>query len=452
MKTEIKNAVTDWKTLLVRDHKGNIENVAQNYIVFLNDSEFYKGRLKLNEFTCRPEIDGREMNDTDLAQIRVDFSNHCTFKTRQLIDDCLAVTLKNNSYHPIKKYLESLEWDGVNRVDTLFIDYLGVEDTELHRTQTRLWFTAAIKRIYEPGCKFDSIIVLKGPSDIGKTKIFEQIFRDKITSDINIDDKDDAVDKMKNNWVCTFDEGIGLTRKENSAIKNFITQSVFDSRKKYGRLSEKYKSHNVFVSSTNDDYIINDYSVDYVRRYWIMECTKEKRDKFIESYDDFGGWLGDQILAEAYHIYNNNKEKSLMLSNDLIDIMKAEQEQYKTISSDDVYAEIDAMLNAKYNLNDGEFKSVDDFIEQVKMSNVSLGSSYINKLPMSYLKAWITYKNYDSRHRSIINRYLDENDWKRTHNSIKYKSINNNNKAITGISRKYNKCDEISTTNNELPF
>ena len=98
MKKEIKNAVTDWKNLLVRDNKGNIENIAQNYIVFLNDSEFYKGRLKLNEFTCRPEIDGREMNDTDLAQIRVDFSNHCTFKTRQLIDDSLTVTLYNNRY------------------------------------------------------------------------------------------------------------------------------------------------------------------------------------------------------------------------------------------------------------------------------------------------------------------------------------------------------------------
>ena len=182
-----------------------------------------------------------------------------------------------------------------------------------------------------------------------------------------------------------------------------------------------------------------------------MECTRDKRDKFIESYDDFGGWLGDQILAEAYHIYNNNKEKSLMLSNELIDIMKAEQEQYKTISSDDIYAEIDAMLNAKYNLNDGEFKSVDDFIEQVKMINVSVGNNYINKLPMSYLKAWISYKNYDNRHRSIINRYLDENDWKRSHCMIRYKIINED-KPITGISRKYNKCDEISTVSNELPF
>ena len=80
----------------------------------------------------------------------------------------LAVTSAERLYHPVRDYLESLVWDGVPRLDTLLIDYLGADDTPYVRAATRKTLTAGVARIYEPGVKFDSILVLNGPQGIGK--------------------------------------------------------------------------------------------------------------------------------------------------------------------------------------------------------------------------------------------------------------------------------------------
>lgn len=85
-------------------------------------------------------------------------------------DALWAYLISNRRYHPIKQYLENLTWDNEERIDTLLIDSLGAEDTEYTRTVIRKTLIAAVKRVMEPGVKFDTVLVLCGPQGIGKVR------------------------------------------------------------------------------------------------------------------------------------------------------------------------------------------------------------------------------------------------------------------------------------------
>lgn len=78
-------------------------------------------------------------------------------------------TADKQSFHPVKQYLDGLTWDGTPRLDSLFIDYLGAENTPYTRAVARKSFTAAVARIMEPGCKFDCMTVLVGKQGLMAT-------------------------------------------------------------------------------------------------------------------------------------------------------------------------------------------------------------------------------------------------------------------------------------------
>ncbi|MFG5501969.1 VapE domain-containing protein, partial [Enterococcus faecalis] len=81
-------------------------------------------------------------------------------------------------HHPVKKFIEAEKWDGIKRVERIFIDYLGVEDTEYTREVTKKWFTGAVARIYRPGVKFEIVPILSGAQGIGKSTLINKLAPD----------------------------------------------------------------------------------------------------------------------------------------------------------------------------------------------------------------------------------------------------------------------------------
>lgn len=111
--------------------------------------------------------------DGDLACAKLYFEKiYGIWSPVKFKDALLAVIYSERNYHPIKEYFSKLTWDGIERIDTLLIDYLGADDNEYVREVTRKTLCAAVARIYEPGIKFDSILVLCGPQGIGKSTFF----------------------------------------------------------------------------------------------------------------------------------------------------------------------------------------------------------------------------------------------------------------------------------------
>ncbi len=131
------------------------------------------------------ELD-KSLRDSDDSNLRHYLERNYKITGKEKIRDAIKVVANRNTFHPVREYLESCQWDGVERVDTLLIDYLGAEDCEYVRTVTHKTLVAAVARVYEPGCKFDYMLTLSGAQGIGKSTLFDRLggnwFSDSLTS------------------------------------------------------------------------------------------------------------------------------------------------------------------------------------------------------------------------------------------------------------------------------
>ena len=135
-------------------------------IYLLNESG-----LLANHF-WRTEDNSEFWNDTDDAELRLYLgSSRYGIKSRDTIQDVFYSTSSRQAFHPIKDYLDGLEWDGEPRMENLFIDSLGIEDSPYSRAVTKLMLVGAVKRIYEPACFMDYVMVFVGQEGIGKSKM-----------------------------------------------------------------------------------------------------------------------------------------------------------------------------------------------------------------------------------------------------------------------------------------
>jgi len=212
-----------------------------------------------------------------------------------LLTETLAWFSGQNHFHPVKDYLESLEWDGVKRIDTAFETYLGVNMPKAYvRAVSRKFFLALIARIYEPGIKFDHLPVLEGKQGIGKSTFGRLLVGDKWFMDglPELSDKDAALN-LQGIWLCEMGELSALKRSDLETAKAFITRQVDKVRPPYGHRRVELPRQTVFLGTTNDREYLMDQTGN--RRFWpilIRGCNfaAVKRDR-------------DQLLAEAYYTF-----------------------------------------------------------------------------------------------------------------------------------------------------
>ena len=120
-----------------------------------------------------------EWTDTDEACMLSELEKSYGYCSSYWLNKALTVFTNRpeNRFHPIKDFIESVPWDRQERLDTLLVDFLGAPDNAYTRAVTRKTFTAAVARIYEPGIKFDHMLVLNGKQGIGKSTLFSRIGR-----------------------------------------------------------------------------------------------------------------------------------------------------------------------------------------------------------------------------------------------------------------------------------
>ena len=237
----------------------------------------------------------RQWTDRDDA-LTADWLQHQDINVTVNVAAVVAETVaKDHSFHPIKDYLESLAWDGVERIANFAAGYLGADDTAYHWAVSRCLFIAAVARIMRPGCKADYVPILEGAQDKGKSTAIELLFRPWFSDDLAELGTKDAAMQVRVAWGIEIAELASMTRAEIERVKAFITRKVDRFRPSYGRRVIEVPRQSVFIGSTNSDAYLKDETGG--RRFWPIRCGGNIDLKAIELDRD-------QLWAEAVALFN----------------------------------------------------------------------------------------------------------------------------------------------------
>lgn len=239
---------------------------------------------------------------------------------RALLDEFIVTAAHRDYRNPVRDYLESLEWDGISRIETCLP---GVRDTEYTRLVARKCLTAAAARILEPGIKWDHVLVLYGGEGKGKTHWIDTMTRGNHVPLGRLHDKD-TLAAMRRAWVVTSDEGGALRKADADAMKEFVTRREDVFRMPYDRETRAYKRHSVLWATTNDEVFLRRQEGN--RRFLMVHCEEQMDfDRYTEEYVD-------QIWAEAVALYRAGER--LYLTPAESDMSAAEREWWTDEDAD----------------------------------------------------------------------------------------------------------------------
>lgn len=315
----------DWRTLLKYQPKSKVlENSVWNEMLILNNDPDFSG-FAYNELSNRIQVtgvvpwdrppDNKYWRDADTAQMKALIDvRYVPFSSRNH-DVSFIKVADDRRFHPIRDYLDSLpSWDGTPRVPTILISNLQADDTPYVRAVTRKTFAAAVGRIYRPGIKFDSVLVLDGVQGIGKSTLFKDLVGDEYYSEtLSLTDMDDksGAEKLQGFWVIEIGELAGMKKADIEKVKAFLSTSDDKYRPSYGKTVESHPRQCIIIASVNGE---RGYLRDVTgnRRFWIVKVRQEEQIKRW----NFSRNERDQIWAEAKAIWESGEK--LFLEGDLI--------------------------------------------------------------------------------------------------------------------------------------
>jgi putative DNA primase/helicase len=325
-----------WQLKLEVNKNGSVKDTLSNITEILRHDELFTS-IAYNELSHRLDVKGKlpwqqvkdGWNDSDLSQAKVILDKKYGIYSPAKFKDALITTASERAFHPIKDYFDSLPvWDGIKRVDTLLIDYFGADDNCYTREVMRKTLLAAVARVYEPGVKFDNVLILIGEQGIGKSSFFAKLAMDWFSDSLTLTDMRDkaSAEKLQGYWVLELGELAGLRKIDLELVKAFITRRDDKFRHSYGVYVESHPRQCIIVGTTNSEKgILRDVTGN--RRYWPVSVIKGKKTL----WDDLTQDEVNQIWAEVLLLYQQGEK--LILGNEAAEL--AYRYQQEAMEEDD---------------------------------------------------------------------------------------------------------------------
>ena len=394
-------------------NNGKPECTMKNITTFLNTEPKYAGKLKKNLFTGRKEFDGESISEDIISDIVGDIEEGLGFYNPAKVKDSIGKMLRRPEfqYNPVEYYLKGLAWDGNKRIEKMYSTWLGADDTPLNRAKAMKFMRAAVKRVEEPGSKFDSVIVLKGDQGIGKSIFCERLSAGFGTTSIEkIDNASECANFLSQNWICVINELRNLKKFDQDTVKDFFTRTKDSGRLPYDKYGCEYDRHCMFIGSTNDDTFLSDYSQMTERRYWVVNCNATEEDgKYL--FKNFTKDVVDQLWAEAYYMYKKDPNYELVLEPELSEMLKEDQKKYKTFSDDPTCEFLKDILTRKYPSKEFEYNQFKDMVERPSEYN---GTSEIERIPVRFINYILSESRCAStRSAAWLKTVMGELGWKK---------------------------------------
>lgn len=294
----------DYGFHLERTAEGGVKPSIYNFEqIIRNDSYFaalayntLSGKIVKNEL--EGEVSWSDNDDT-LAYSYV-YENYKIYAPQVFLQALNNVAL-SRSFNPVRERIETITWDGKERLGGFLTFALGCENTLYVREVSRLIFAGGIHRIYSPGCKFDSVPVLVGSQGGGKSTLVRWLaMEDSFYSEVfTVEDKD-GMECIRGKWVCELSELIAVTgAKEVEGVKAFLSRQSDYYRRPYDRRADDYKRSCFFIGTTNRQQFLTDKTGN--RRYLPVTVKSNGRDLFARE-KEIKEYIA-QCWAEGYFLY-----------------------------------------------------------------------------------------------------------------------------------------------------
>lgn len=329
----------NWADELEVDRKGKVLSTIDNAYIIMRHDPLLKGAIAYNDLKVRPvalrslpwrevmdTVNGSTWSDSDDAALRRYLEKYYKLTGKEKIMDGMITAAKDNTINPIENYLDGLTWDGVERLDALLVDYLGAEDTAYVRAVTRKTFTAAVARIYDPGCKFDYVLTLSGPQGRGKSTLVAKMSNGWYTDSLAGIGTKEAYEGIQGFWLVELGELAAMRKIEIETTKNFISKMVDSYRAAYGRRVEDHPRRCVFIGTTNSTAFLRDDTGN--RRFWPVRLGEAAPSKTV--WGDLTQPVIDQMWAEAVTRYRAGEKLTLPP-----ELVESAQEQQQDFTEDD---------------------------------------------------------------------------------------------------------------------
>jgi hypothetical protein len=224
--------------------------------------------LAMDDFAHRiiRREDRQEMDDDTLSFVAQDISNHWGTRwsgdpKKETLHNAAKWVARNNRWHPVREYLESLEWDGTKRLETWLIDGAGAKACNYTRAVSRLLLVASVARIYVPGIKYDLMVILEGKQGTGKSTLVRHLGGEWALEGLpplrGANDKD-VVDAMQGYWLIEIEELAATRKAEADVLKAFLSRTADRVRLAYERNSRTFPRQCVFIGTTNEESYLRD--------------------------------------------------------------------------------------------------------------------------------------------------------------------------------------------------
>jgi len=260
-----KTAPDAWLEHCQRNDKGVPRSNLANAALALRESAALGDLFRYDEMLCapllvaplpgqRPETLPRVVRDEDVTVVQEWLQRAGLISVaRDVVHQAIDLRTRERTFHPVRDWLNSLQWDGERRLLGWLNAYLGVDHRPYTASIGRMFLIAMVARIFEPGCKADYMLILEGPQGSLKSTVCA-ILGGAWFSDHLPELRGDAVrvaQHLRGKWLIEVSEMSALNKSESAELKAFLTRAHERFIPKYGRREVIEARQCVFIGTTN---------------------------------------------------------------------------------------------------------------------------------------------------------------------------------------------------------
>ena len=325
------------REMLEGTQKGGVKNSIKNCLTVFQRDPLLRGAVSYNILSERVDIvkplgwerTSATLTDMDMKYLLLYLEEHYGLTSEKKVENAIQIVANENRYHPVRDYLNSLQWDGTERIRYALHHFLGADTDEYTFEALKLFMMGAIRRVFQPGSKFEVMLCLVGGQGAGKSTFFRLLaVKDEwFSDDLRKLDDDNVYRKLQGHWIIEMSEMIATANaKSIEEIKSFLSRQKEVYKIPYETHPEDRLRQCVFGGTSNAlDFLPLDRSGN--RRFLPVMVYPEQAEVHILDDEAASRAYMEQLWAEAMTIYRSGDFK-LSFSPEMVRYLKEHQRDF----------------------------------------------------------------------------------------------------------------------------